>query len=260
MYFYRFRDYYFFQIVVKVQPENLSSGTLVIPRFSYSNTGSYLIIDNLSNFGIQLTDFLIDHGAKDILIASDMKNSKSLFYYHNKKWQKLGAQVILREDLDFSAQKHANTLLKEASKINKIHAIFDLQRMEETSHRTSSSKYLFTKFLNEESRKICAGLRQFVVFSISKNADENLNNLLLKEINVVKLCEERSKSGLPVLLILWGPMKGTNQTKFVAENEISLLSIPECMEKLIGLDSTIVIVSRNEYITNRNLQVRNSAI
>ena len=247
--------------MVKVQPKDSSNGALVIPHFSFSNKGSYLIIDDLTNFGLKLTDFLIAHGAKNVLIASATKNSKTLFNYHNKNWQECGAQVTLREDLDFSEQQNANVLLKEASRLNPIDVIFDLQRIEESSKRTSTSKYLFTKFLDEESKNVCADLRQFVVFSTSKNNDENLNNLVLKQINLVKLCEERSKSGSPVLLILWGHMEGRARTNSVAENEISLLSISECTEELdnlIALDSHIVIVSRDKPVRNRNLKVKNS--
>lgn len=103
-------------------------------------------------------------------------------------------------------------LLSEASQLNPIDMIFDLQRMAKSSKKTYS-QYLFTKTLVEESDKKCTNLRKFVVCSTAKYADENLNNILSRDIDVVKLCQERSRNGLPAILILWSPIEEIVESK-----------------------------------------------
>ena len=161
--------------------------------------------------------------------------------------------MILCDDLDFTEKENAKKLLTQASKSNPIDVIFDLQRLEESSNRTSSSKYLVTKNLAEESKEKCANLRQFVVCSTSKNVDNNLNNILLRDMNVVKFCEQRTGDGLPAIFILWSSIKE------IVESKISQLTISQCVEQLedlIALNTPVVTASYSKAAILRSKEVR----
>ncbi|XP_051160333.1 fatty acid synthase-like [Leptopilina boulardi] len=236
----------FGKIIVKVQPEDGSNKALTIPRFLCNREGSYLIIEGLSDFGLELVDFLVIRGAKNIVVASESKNTRAYGNHRINLWRGYGVTVVVREELDLAHQQNGNALLEEVSTLGTVDAIFDLQHIEKLSERSSESRYLFTNYLFEESKRMCPDLRQFVVFTKCKDSGENIDDILLREIDLTKICQEKSKGATRGLLILLGPI--SEITEYITENErnLSLLSIPriiEQMDTLIGSNATIVSVS-----------------
>lgn len=73
-------------------------------------------------------------------------------------------------------------------------------------------------------------LRQFVIFSTCKNSRENIDDVLLREIDLTKICNEDSKKAVAGLLILVGPMIGITKLTSECERNIPLLSISSIME------------------------------
>ena len=254
--------YYNFQLIVKLQPQDSNNKALAIPRFLCNNDGSYLIIEGLSDFGLELVDFLVVYGARNIVIASGTKNTRAYSNFRIGLWLGYGVRVIVHEDLDLSEKQNVQALLKEATALAKVDAIFDLQRIDNSLKRTSSSKDLFTKFLAEQSKESCPALRQLVIFSTAKTNSENLVNVLLRERALVKLCEQNSKVGSPGLLVLLGPMEGIVESKTQSGQEIPLLTIPRSLEQLdnlIGLNAPVVGVSYKSLIKESD-EVRNSSM
>ena len=235
-------NFLIFQILVKVQPQESKNQVLAVPQFLCLNKGSYVIIEGLSNFGLELIDFLISRGARNIIIASSKKNERRFCNYRVDLWRGYGVTLVLRDNLDLSKKQNAKNLLKEASSFGPIDAIFDLQRMCNLSQRSSNSKDLFTNFVDEESKEYCPNLRKFVVCSTVKHLNENLNDLLIKEKEMVEFCERKSKSSL---LVLWGPIEGIVEAKSLKNEKIAVLTIPRALEqfdKVMGANFPIVKV------------------
>ena len=208
-----------------------------------SNKRSYLIIEGLNNFGLELIDFLIVRGARNIIVATSKKNNRRFCNYRLDLWRGYGVNVVLRDDFDFSQKQNAKTLLKEALLLGQLDAIFDLQRIDSLPQRFSNSKDLFTKFVDEESRDLCSHLQKFIVCSTVTNVEESLNDLLLKESEMAKLCERKSKENTSGLLILWGPIEKISESRKFQDEKIAAMTIPRALEQLdniIGSNLPIV--------------------
>ncbi|XP_033218585.1 fatty acid synthase-like [Belonocnema kinseyi] len=245
------------KMIVKLQPQDSSKKALAVPRFLCKTDGSYLIIDGLTDFGLELADFLVVRGAKNIVIASGSKNTRAYTNFRVSLWRGYGVRVVVREELDLSKKQNVQALLKEATSLGKVDAIFDIQRIDNSSKRTSSSKDLFTKFLVEVSKESCPALRQLVIFSAAKTNSENLVSVLLRETVLVKLCEEKYKEGSPGLLVLLGPMEGIVESKTQSGQKVPLLAVPRSLEQLdhlIGLNASVVAVSYQSF-TKESTQV-----
>lgn len=245
---------------MKLQPQDSSKKALAVPRFLCKTDGSYLIIDGLTDFGLELVDFLVVRGARNIVIASGSKNTRAYTNFRVSLWRGYGVTVLVRQELDLSKKQNAKALLKEATTLGKVDAIFDLQRLDNSSNRTSSSKDLFTKFLDEESKESCPALRQLVICSTAKSSSENVVSVLLRETALAKLCEQKHKEGSPGLLVLLGPMEGIVESKTQSGQKVPLLTVPRSLEQLdnlIGLNAPVVAVSYKSFI-KESTEVRNS--
>ncbi|XP_051172618.1 fatty acid synthase-like [Leptopilina boulardi] len=207
---------FFEKIIVKIQPNDGNNKALALPRFICKSEASYLIIEGLSYFGLELVDFLVSRGAKNIVIVSEAKNT-GLYSNSISMWKQYGVSVVVHEKVDLSHRQSFITLFKQIHSLGTIDAIFDLQRIENLSTRSESSKYIITKYAFEESKQICSNLRQFIIFTTCKDIGENIEDVLLRENYLSKIFQEHSKETFPGLLILLGPISGiveyTTETK-----------------------------------------------
>ncbi|XP_051173561.1 fatty acid synthase-like [Leptopilina boulardi] len=236
----------FEKIIVKIQPDDGGNEILAISRFICKSDGSYLIIEGFSDFGLELVEFLVTRGAKNIHIVSESKNTTAYINQRINLWRSYGVSVAVHAELDLFHQQSMIELFKEARKYGTIDAIFDLQRIENLSSRSSSSKHLITKYAFEESKQFCSNLRGFFIFSACKNIEENVNDLLMREIYLTKIFQEKSEKTFPGLLILLGPVTGIANCTTEDESSVPFLSIPGIIEQLdniFGLNVSIVLLS-----------------
>ena len=223
---------------------------MAVPRVYCSNNKTYLIIEGLTDFGLELIDFLVVRGAKNIVISSGTKSERGYCKLRLGLWRSYGVNLIIREDLDLSKKQNVKALIREAASLGPIDAIFDLQRMRFSLvnlHEASRSMNIFTKFLDEESRQSCPDLRKFIVCSSSKSLKDSMSESLLREARVARLCEKRSKDGLPGLLVLWSPIEELIPPQNLPIEQLGLEPIPQCVDQLdeiITLDIPIVLASR----------------
>lgn len=227
---------------------------MAISRYYCSKKGSFLIIDGLSNFGLELIDLLVVRGARNIIIASNSKNSRKFCNYRMNFWRKYGVTILLRDNLDFSKKEQAAIILNEASKLGQIEGIFDLQRMNLTQ-RNVNEKDLFTKSIDEELKKYYCDGQKFVICSTVSEFKESCNELIERECEIKKICEKPTKP--PRILILWGPIEGIVQSKVTNANKVSLLTIPRAMEqfdRILESNASVVGVSYKAVI-NEGKQV-----
>ena len=207
-----------------------------------------MIIEGISNFGLELVHFLITRGARNIIICSSAQIiENSFFKFQRKLWDSYGVNLIIRENLNLSRKQNVKNLIKEAMSIGSVDAIFDLQRMRSPLLKLNEIMRCLntiTEYLDEESREFCPDLSHFVICSTVINPNDDVKELISRESEVARLCERRIKHRVPGLLIVWGPINGISQSGNL-ESENNLLSIPQCMNQLdevIGSNSLIVSV------------------
>lgn len=222
-----------------------------MPRFYCMEEKTYLIIEGLVPFGLELIDWLIARGARQLVIASTFNCQNNYRNQRLNRWRNNGVQIIIRDELNFS-QKNIKNLFEDALTLGPIDAIFDLQRIQ--SSWKCNEIDLATNILDEESRRLCQKLRLFLVCSvdidtgksISINKFENayytqrLHNLvedLLKKRRIDNL------HGLYVKLQCLSSQKVYNDSK---EKCINLCLIKHCLDKfddILGAEDIVVEIN-----------------
>ncbi|XP_050453765.1 fatty acid synthase-like [Cataglyphis hispanica] len=203
--------------ILKIQEEDKSlSGLIVAHRRYYClNDRSYIIVGGLGGFGLELTDWLIQRGAKNIVLISrtGIKNG-----YQSMKiqlWKSYGVNVVIK-NIDVADNNDCEHLLQITEKKSPVDAIFNLAMVlkdrlvknhtADTFAKSFKSKAWATQMLDKLSRKICPKLRHFVVFSSVSCGRGNAGQANYGMANSVmeRVCEKRMENGLPGLAIQWG--------------------------------------------------------
>ncbi|KAJ8686146.1 hypothetical protein QAD02_021940 [Eretmocerus hayati] len=160
------------KIIVKVQPEGCHLRQApAIPRLYCSKDKSYLIIEGLTEFGLELTDWLITRGAEKIVILSSSTSDDELTYSRVKLWRDYGVNIVLKEGFDTTKVDNVKRLISETNALGAIDAIFDLCRTNEKTGSTASDHGTWdsiTKTIADQS-EICSELRFFIVCSLTGN-------------------------------------------------------------------------------------------
>lgn len=99
------------QIIVKVQPEDGSNKALSIPTFLCKSNRYYLIFEGLSDFGLEVADFLVVREARHIVITSESKNTKEHTNHRISIWRGCSVSLAIHEEFDLSHQQKVNALL-----------------------------------------------------------------------------------------------------------------------------------------------------
>ncbi|KAI4475747.1 hypothetical protein M0804_014115 [Polistes exclamans] len=181
------------KVLVHLQEEKKISN--FIPQLFFHSDKYYLVIDGFNIFGKVLIEWMIEQGARKLIIVSNI----SIQGHENSvlKWQGNGATVIVLHEVDLSNVASFDKLLKEALTIGQLDGIFDLQRTKMDSSSSSTNYFKVTQLLDKHSKKLCPSYVKFFIFS-SLNLDEDG----LRDPNIEKLCTKRNESGHHGLFIL----------------------------------------------------------
>ncbi|XP_014236983.1 fatty acid synthase-like [Trichogramma pretiosum] len=237
------------KIIVKVQPDDKSKEAVAIPRHGFSSVKSYLVLEGLSTFSLELIDLLIVRGARRFVIASSSGTANGYETLRLNLWQSYGVKIILRKDIDTSQPQNIKGLIKEANSLGPIDGIIDLRRMDTRIKTKESTSDAITQIVDMESRTSCPELSLFLVCS-SVNVTSTLKMKMVskeseaKNDAVLKLLQKRKKDGLHGLLINLG---------IDSEQNNSLLPVKKYLQKLdeiLALEETSVNVVY--YATNTN--------
>ncbi|XP_043468926.1 fatty acid synthase-like [Leptopilina heterotoma] len=79
---------------------------LSIPRLLCKSESSYLIIDGLSDFGLELVDYLVIRGARSIVITSKTKNVDAFSNHRISLLRSYGVLISIQEDLDLTCHEN----------------------------------------------------------------------------------------------------------------------------------------------------------
>ncbi|XP_071649609.1 fatty acid synthase-like [Temnothorax longispinosus] len=221
------------KIIIKIQEKDkpLDKPIVAYRRYYCLRNKSYIILGGLGGFGLELTDWLIFRGARNVVLISrtGIKNG-----YQRKKvrlWKSYGVNVLIIKNIDVADPKDCEYLLQTAERKAPVDAIFNLgvvlkdsmlkNQTAETFAESFQLKARATQTLDKLSRKICSQLRHFVVFSSAACGRGNAGQTNYGMANSImeRVCEKRAEEGLPGLAIQWGSVGDVGIVADMQENE-----------------------------------------
>ncbi|KAL6257910.1 hypothetical protein P5V15_011509 [Pogonomyrmex californicus] len=207
----------FFTSVFSLSPMISLNGPVVAYRRYYCvKDKSYIIIGGLGGFGLDLTDWLILRGARNIVLISRTGIKNGYQRVKVRLWESYNVNVQIVKNIDVSDPKDCQHLLKSVERQAPVDAIFNLgvvlkngilkNQTTETFMESFRSKAWATQTLDKLSRKICPKLRHFVVFSSVSCGRGNAGQTNYGMANSImeRICEKRVQEGLTGLAIQWG--------------------------------------------------------
>ncbi|KAG5318197.1 FAS synthase, partial [Pseudoatta argentina] len=215
------------KIIINIYEKNepLDKHILAYRRYYCLKDKSYIILGGLGGFGLELTDWLILRGARNVILISRTGIKNGYQRMKIRLWKSYGVKVIIK-NIDIADTKDCECLLRSVEKEAPVDAIFNLglvlkdsflkNQTAETFAEPFLSKARATQTLDKFSRKICLSLRHFVVFSsvsCGRGNAEQTNYGMANSI-MERICEKRVGEGLPGLAIQWGAV---GKVGFVAD-------------------------------------------
>ncbi|XP_065217068.1 fatty acid synthase-like [Planococcus citri] len=185
------------------------------PQVHCSKYSSYVIVGGLGGIGMELADWLILRGARNIVLSSRSGIKNGYQAYRIKLWRSYGVKIVIFTE-DVTNEKGASNLLQTANTLGPVEGIFNLamilkddpfmKQTEENFSLANGPKAVLTMHLDNLSRKMCQHLKYFIVFSsaVSGLGNQNQSNYAYANSAMERICEIRHKDGLPSLAIQWG--------------------------------------------------------
>ncbi|XP_018363681.1 PREDICTED: fatty acid synthase-like [Trachymyrmex cornetzi] len=225
------------KIIINIheKDEPLDKHVLAYRRYYCLKDRSYIILGGLGGFGLELTDWLIFRGARNIVLIS--RNGIKNGYQRMKVrlWKSYGVNVLIIKNIDVADLKDCEYLLRTAEKEAPVDAIFNLgvvlrdgvfkNQTAEAFAESFQSKARATQMLDKLSREICLNLRHFVVFSSVSCGRGNAGQTNYGMANSImeRICEKRAEKGLPGLAIQWGAVGDVGLVADMMEDDKELI-------------------------------------
>ncbi|XP_065217079.1 fatty acid synthase-like [Planococcus citri] len=185
------------------------------PQVHCSKCSSYVIVGGLGGIGMELADWLILRGARNIALSSRSGIKNGYQTYRIKLWRSYGVKIVIFTE-DVTNEEGTRNLLQTANTLGPVEGIFNLamilkddpfmKQTEENFSLANGPKAILTTHLDNLSRKMCPNLKYFIVFSsaVSGLGNQNQSNYAYANSAMERICEIRHKDGLPSLAIQWG--------------------------------------------------------
>ncbi|XP_065209088.1 fatty acid synthase-like [Planococcus citri] len=213
------------------------------PRVLCTESSSYVIVGGLGGFGMELTDWLVVRGARNIVLSSRTGIKNGYQSYRIKLWQSYGANVrVFTEDV--TKESEVKNLLQTAVSLGPVEGIFNLavilkddefaKQTEEHFIISNGPKTTATKHLDVLSRKMCPHLKHFVVFSSAACGLGNQcqTNYGYANSAMERICERRFADKLPALAVQWGAIDDVGIVAEFAEQNIPFTIIGTLKQKV----------------------------
>ncbi|XP_067204115.1 fatty acid synthase-like [Linepithema humile] len=225
------------KIIINIQEDgkSLDSPVLAHRRYYCLRDRTYIILGGLGGFGLELTDWLILRGAKNVLLTSETGIKNGYQRMRIELWKSYGVNVQIVKNANLANLEECEHFLQMAEKQAPIDAIFNLavvlkdcllrNQTMETFTASFLSKAWMTQTLDKASRKICLKLRHFVMFSSVSCGKGNAGQTNYGMANSImeRVCEKRAEEGLPGLAIQWGAVGDVGLVADMQENNKELV-------------------------------------
>lgn len=186
-----------------------------IPRTYMNPDKSYVLVGGLGGFGLELANWLILRGAKNIVLTSRSGIKTGYQSLCIRRWRESGVNVVV-STADATTERGARRLLEEANELGPVGGIFNLavvlrdammENQSEADFKTvCKPKVDGSKQLDLASRALAPQLDYFVNFSSVSCGRGNAGqaNYGLANSAMERIAEARQRAGLPGLAIQWG--------------------------------------------------------
>ncbi|XP_069807612.1 fatty acid synthase isoform X2 [Dendropsophus ebraccatus] len=209
------------KVLIKVRDEELGpthkSDALIpaIPRTSFPLIKSYIITGGLGGFGLELAQWLIERGARNLILTSRSGIRNGYQAKQVQSWKEAGITVVVSTK-DVASIGGARQLIDAASQLGPVGGIFNLAMVLKDAMIENLSTKLFqdvnkpkydgTLNLDRVSREKCPELDHFVVFSSVSCGRGNAgqSNYGFANSTMERICEKRRRDNLPGLAVQWG--------------------------------------------------------
>ncbi|KAK3609643.1 hypothetical protein CHS0354_028847 [Potamilus streckersoni] len=213
------------KILLKIKDEKTDPGLtqncgpasiLAAPQALCDPRKVYILTGGLGGFGLEVADWLINRGAKFLVLTSRSGVRTGYQCRKMRLWRERGVIVqISRRDVSNAGE--TRQLIIEAQANGHIGGIFHLamvlkdglfeSQTLKSFHQVCQPKVCGTQNLDHVTRELCKEeLDWFVVFSsiISGMGNAGQSNYGFANSVMERICEQRKKDGLPGLAIQWG--------------------------------------------------------
>ncbi|KAM6473364.1 fatty acid synthase isoform 2-T2 [Liasis olivaceus] len=179
-----------------------------ISRTSCPPNKSYIITGGLGGFGLELAQWLVERGAKMLVLTSRSGIRTGYQAKRVREWKQLGVQVLVSTS-DVATLEGAQQLIQEASQLGPVGGVFNLamvlkdamleNQSPELFYEVNKPKYSGTLNLDQVTRQKCPKLDHFVVFSSVSCGRGNAgqSNYGFANSAMERICEQRRHDGLP---------------------------------------------------------------
>nr|QGN67248.1 fatty acid synthase [Galeruca daurica]QGN67249.1 fatty acid synthase [Galeruca daurica] len=213
-------------IEVRNESKTETNKILAVPKLYFSPKKTYVIIGGLGGFGLEITEWMIRNGARNVILNSTTGIYNGYQSYCLKKWSSYKDVSVKINQSDISTLKGAEELIKFAQQIGPVGGIFNmalvlkdatiLDQTEENFYQVFLPKLLSGQNMDLVTRNLCKNLDHFVVFSsiASGRGIPGQYNYGMANSALERLCEKRKMDQLPAIAIQWGPIA---EVEFLAE-------------------------------------------
>ncbi|XP_044734385.1 fatty acid synthase-like [Chrysoperla carnea] len=223
------------KVLIKIRDNEAQKTVLVpaIPRLYVKHNKSIVIIGGLGGFGLELANWLIQRGCRNLILSSRQGLRKGYQSIRIQKWRSAGINVQV-STANISTKEGCIEILQFAEQFGPVDGIYNLavilrdalfeNQSIENFQTSFGGKVLGTKYLDEVSRTLCPELRHFVVFSSVSCGRGNAGQTNYGMANSVmeRICEERHASGYPALAIQWGAIGEVGLVADMQDNDTIL--------------------------------------
>ncbi|KAJ8713073.1 hypothetical protein PYW08_008377 [Mythimna loreyi] len=152
------------------------------PRLICKADRTHLILCNDETFGLQLSDRLLERGAKKLAVHFK-KHSSSYLQKRIGSWQQQGVDVAVFYD-NLSSEADVNALLSKVSRSGPIEGVYVT-----VGNKQKDIDETLLKILDSVSRKLCSNIKYFAVLNTGENT-------IGKEV-----CLQRLSNNLPATVL-----------------------------------------------------------
>lgn len=210
------------KVVLKLRPEETNGKVQPLPlrvpamnRVLCHPKKTYLVVGGLGGFGLELALWLIERGARQLLLTSRSGPTTGYQKTCLERWRTRGVNVQVSREDSVSVESATN-LVKTANAFGPVGGVFNLAMVlhdallenltPEDFEKVCEPKVLGTSNLDQATRSLCPELNFFVVFSSVSCGRGNAGQSNYGYANSVmeRICEQRQQDGLPGLAIQWG--------------------------------------------------------
>ncbi|XP_061181837.1 fatty acid synthase-like [Saccostrea echinata] len=175
----------------------------------------YIITGGLGGFGLELANWLVDKGARKLVLTSRSGIRNGYQARKVKLLKEQGIKVYVSTE-DMTSEGGCRSLIEETMKQGPVGGIFHLamvlrdgmleNQTNENFKDVLDPKVLGIVHLDNWSRTLCKDLDWFVVFSSVTSGRGNAGQANYGYANsfMERICEQRQANGFPALAIQWG--------------------------------------------------------